>query len=70
MITKLSSSYCETQLAECYCKESDFQYKLAEISLSQYLVKKVKNLNISGTKRGIENSKRHFASHIEYLLIF
>ena len=60
-------------------KIRDFQYKLAEMSFSSYLIcyfankfAYFKNLNISGNtvKEIVENSKRHLASHKEYLLIF
>ena len=65
-------------------KIRDFQYKLAEISLSLYLIRirlsiwrhYFANLHILKTwisleiKQILESSKRRFASHKEYLLMF
>ena len=72
MVTQLLRLHCGACLVQSYCKESNFLYKLAEISFfimfNQNLVKCMtssiglfahfKNLNISGKKRylKIENS--------------
>ena len=84
MVTKLLSSYCEAHLTESYCQESNisninwlrhlFSSYLIKIWLSVWrLTWRICifwNLNISRTKRDIENSKRYLSSHTDCLFMF